>query len=60
MPLLHGSSREIISQNISELRRSGKKESQAVAIAMKYAKKNEKKLVKKVVSKNTKKPYGST
>lgn len=33
MPLLKGSSKEIISSNIAELRRSGRPEKQAVAIA---------------------------
>jgi len=37
MPLLKGSSKEIISENIAELRRSGRPEDQAVAIAYKVA-----------------------
>jgi hypothetical protein len=34
MPLLRGKSKEVISANIAELRRSGRKEDQAVAIAL--------------------------
>lgn len=34
MPLKSGSSKKTISQNIAELRRSGRSEKQAVAIAM--------------------------
>lgn len=34
MPLLKGNSKEIVSSNIAELRRSGRPEAQAVAIAM--------------------------
>lgn len=37
MPLKSGSSKEIISENISELRKAGHPEEQAVAIAMKKA-----------------------
>jgi hypothetical protein len=37
MPLLSGSSRKIISQNIRKLRREGYKQKQAVAIAMREA-----------------------
>ncbi len=37
MPLLPGSSRESMSSNISELRKSGRPEAQAVAIAMRVA-----------------------
>jgi hypothetical protein len=37
MPKAKGSSKKAISANIAELRRSGRKESQAVAIAMKWA-----------------------
>lgn len=40
MPLLKGKSNSVVSQNIAELRRSGKSEAQAVAIAMKSAGKN--------------------
>jgi len=48
MPLLKGKSKEIISQNIAELRRSGYKEDQAVAIAYsKAGKSREKKKIKK-------------
>ena len=37
MPLLNGSSKSIISENIRELRNSGRPENQAIAIAMKKA-----------------------
>lgn len=37
MPLMKGSNQSIISQNISELRKTGKNEQQALAIAMKQA-----------------------
>lgn len=43
MPLFKGSSKEIISQNISELRHSGYPEDQAVAIAYSKAGKSRKK-----------------
>jgi len=36
-PLMKGSSQSVISQNISELRKTGRNEQQAVAIAMKQA-----------------------
>lgn len=37
MPLLNGSSKEVIASNIAELRRSGRPEAQAVAIAYSHA-----------------------
>jgi hypothetical protein len=37
MPLLNGSSKEIISSNIGELRKSGRDEKQAIAIAFSKA-----------------------
>jgi hypothetical protein len=43
MPLKKGSSNKTISSNISELRHSGKKESQSIAIAMSEAGKTKKK-----------------
>ena len=42
MPLLKGSSKHIISENIAELRRSGRSEAQSVAIAMSKAGKGKK------------------
>jgi hypothetical protein len=42
MPLLKGSSKEIISQNIAELRRSGRSEKQAIAIAYAEARRSSK------------------
>lgn len=43
MPLLKGSSKEVISENIAELRRSGRDEKQSVAIAYSVAGKSKKK-----------------
>jgi hypothetical protein len=43
MPLLKGSSQKVISRNIRELVASGRKHSQAIAIAMRLAKKRKKK-----------------
>lgn len=42
MPLLKGSSKEIISSNIAELIRSGRPEKQAVAIAYAEARRSKK------------------
>lgn len=55
MPLLKGNSSDIISANISELRASGYKESQAVAIALKTARKGTsmKKAVKRVAKRDS-------
>lgn len=47
MPLQKGSSKKAISANISELRHSGKKQSQAIAIAMSEAGKSKPKKKKK-------------
>ena len=61
MPLFKGSSQSVISQNIAELRRSGRPEAQAVAIAMSKAgksRKKQKRVAKKVVKSNPHKIYG--
>lgn len=42
MPLKKGRSKKIISSNIRELRRSGRKQKQAVAIALNTARKGKK------------------
>lgn len=51
MPLLPGSSKQIIGANISELVRGGRPQKQAVAIAFSEARKKAKK-------RRVKKPYG--
>jgi hypothetical protein len=43
MPLLKGSSKEVISSNIRELMHSGREQAQAIAIAYKVAGKSKKK-----------------
>lgn len=61
MPLFKGNSNSIISQNIRELRNSGRPEKQAVAIAMSKAGKGKKKqasIASKVVKAKTGKPFG--
>lgn len=61
MPLFKGSSQSVISQNIAELRRSGRPEAQAVAIAMNKAGKSKgkaKRVSKKVVKSNPLKAFG--
>jgi len=40
MPLLYGKSQSVIGSNIQELMRSGRKQDQSVAIAMKHARKS--------------------
>lgn len=59
MPLLEGHSDDIVSSNIKELRNSGFKENQAVAIALKKAGKSKAaaKATDKVVAKKTGKIY---
>lgn len=54
MPLFKGSSDSVVSQNIKELMNSGRKQSQAVAIALQKAGKgkNAKSASKKVVKSN--------
>lgn len=47
MPLLKGSSKEVISSNISELMHSGRKQDQAIAIAYSVAGKSRKSKGKK-------------
>ena len=57
MPLLPGKSDSIVSANISELRRSGKPEDQAIAIAFSKAGRSKKaKSVAKKVAKRDKTP----
>lgn len=55
MPLVKGSSREVVSQNISELIHSGRKKDQAVAIAMDVARRSDGKKGKPGKKKPTKK-----
>ncbi len=55
MPLTKGKSKETISKNISELRQSGYKEKQAVAIALSEARKSGAKIPKSKPSKGKKK-----
>jgi len=43
MPLKRGKSKKVISENIRELRRSGRPQKQAVAIALSQARKRRKK-----------------
>jgi hypothetical protein len=63
MPLLKGNSDEVVSQNIRELRNSGRPERQAVAIALERAgksnKNKRKKLANKVASHKSLEPYGT-
>lgn len=47
MPLKKGDSRKVVSENIRELRRSGKPEKQSVAIALTEARRGNKKGKKK-------------
>lgn len=55
MPLLKGKSQSVISQNIRELRKSGKPEAQSVAIALDKAGKGKGKKATKKVAKHFKK-----
>lgn len=43
MPLKKGSKKSVVKENIRELKRSGRKQSQAVAIALQTARKGKKK-----------------
>lgn len=47
MPLKHGKSKKVISENISEIRHSGRPEKQSVAIALSEARKSGAKIPKK-------------
>jgi len=47
MPLVKGKSKKIISENIAELRSSGRPEKQAIAVAMSEAGKSKRKKGKK-------------
>lgn len=57
MPLKSGKSKETISSNIAELRRSGRPRNQAVAIAMDKAGKGKRKTKKKPKKRTPKKGY---
>jgi len=46
MPLLNGSSDDIVSENIREMRNAGHPEAQAVAAALRNAGRNKKKVIK--------------
>lgn len=63
MPLFKGNSNNIISQNVKELRNSGRPEAQSVAIALRQAGKQKAKSVKtvakQVVKSDPKKVFGS-
>jgi hypothetical protein len=47
MPLKRGSSKKVISENIAELRRSGRPEKQSVAIALSESRRSKSKSKKK-------------
>jgi hypothetical protein len=47
MPLIKGRSKKVISENISELRHSGRPQNQSIAIALSEAGKSKKKKKKK-------------
>jgi hypothetical protein len=51
MPLLKGKSNSIVSSNVSELRKSGRSEAQAVAIALKNAGRADKAKTKRIAKK---------
>lgn len=58
MPLLKGNSKEVVSANIAELRKSGRPEAQAVAIAMRESGQSKKtdRASKRVANHTTGKP----
>ncbi len=53
MPLKRGKSNAVVSENISELRHSGRPEAQSIAIAMREAGRSKKKPKRKAKFKNT-------
>jgi hypothetical protein len=55
MPLMHGKSRQVIGENISEMKRSGHSEAQAVAASLNQARKSGAKIPKKGKKKKSKK-----
>lgn len=57
MPLLKGSSDAVVSANIRELRRSGREEKQAVAIALRHAGRSKDQKAAKRVSKRIAKGF---